>query len=107
MRTADPSVVLISEPMVVDPACAKILDALREQTGEALFNSRFRNRVCITRDEDGFRVGVQNPFLKEWMNKSYGGEIQQAVEKATGSKSRVLFAVDAGLRTKLAGGSTS
>ncbi|MFW6061962.1 MAG: DnaA N-terminal domain-containing protein, partial [Planctomycetota bacterium] len=65
-------------------AVQKILHNLQERIGPQKFNAWFRHGTQLHLCEDHLKVAVPNPFVANWIESHYVGELGQLARDHTG-----------------------
>jgi chromosomal replication initiator protein len=68
--------------------------ALSQRIGQERYEIWFQNKTKLSETEHGFLVGVPNYFYQDWLEKTFGSDIQEIAEELLGEGARVLFALD-------------
>ena len=89
------------------PVCADntdtkcVLATLAERIGPRKFNAWFRHGTRMSIEDGYVRVGAANPFVANWIETHYQGEIARAVGERTGGEVKVVVTVDPTLSGEL------
>jgi chromosomal replication initiator protein len=73
---------------------AALTQALSERIGEERYGLWFRDKTKLSVDEGRLRVGVPNHFYQEWLEKTFGAELQAVADRLLGQGQPVAFALD-------------
>lgn len=75
-------------------AVAAVAHALSQRIGDARFNLWFAGKTKFIRTDEHLAVGVPNLFLQDWLQKTFGPDVQAAAADALGEKVAVRFVID-------------
>ncbi|MBI2806315.1 MAG: ATP-binding protein [Planctomycetes bacterium] len=73
---------------------AAVAQALSQRIGESRFNLWFASKTKLAHADGIFTVGVANLFLQEWLQKTFGNDVQSAAGEVLGAATRVRFIID-------------
>lgn len=62
----------------------EVKDNLKNRVSSHNYDSWFRDIECLERDSDTVYLGVENPFLKAWIEENYLGLISDSIGAVTG-----------------------
>lgn len=72
---------------------AAVAQALCQRIGEARFNLWFAGKTKFVRKDDHLAVGVPNLFLQDWLQKTFGADVQSAAGDVLGDVP-IRFVID-------------
>ena len=75
----------------------QIYQTLREEIGTRKFNAWFKHGTRLTIEDGHIKLAVPNPFVANWIEGHYRGNIAQVAETHTGVKRPVVVTIDAEL----------
>ena len=75
----------------------QIYQTLREEIGARKFNAWFKHGTRLTIEDGHIKLAVPNPFVANWIEGHYRGDIAQVAETHTGMKRPVVVTIDAAL----------
>lgn len=78
-----------------------VLATLQERIGPGKFNAWFRHGTRLSLEDGHVKVAVPNPFVANWIETHYHGEIASAVAQHTGSAAAVVVMIDPSLTGEL------
>jgi len=78
-------------------ATQQIYQTLREEIGTRKFNAWFKHGTRLTIEDGHIKLAVPNPFVANWIEGHYRGNIAQVAETHTGTKRPVVVTIDAAL----------
>ena len=76
---------------------AAVAQALSQRIGEARFSLWFAGKAKFVLADEHLAVGVPNLFLQDWLQKTFGADVQAAAEEVLGASTVVRFVIDAEL----------
>ena len=76
-----------------------ILGLLEQQIGSRNLQHWFTGKTIFTFDGEELVVGVANPFLLDWMQKRFRGELAEIARSLRGPAARVRFEIDGRIAT--------
>lgn len=92
----------ITEPLRADHAVTEhILTTLQERIGTQKFNAWFKHGTTLQLIDEQVRVTVPNPFVANWIESHYSGEIAESVEAHLGKRCELMITIDPALGTAL------
>jgi chromosomal replication initiator protein len=68
--------------------------ALSQRIGQERFELWFQSKTKLSVDEGHLRVGVPNHFYQEWLEKTFGAELQAVARAILGEAVQITFALD-------------
>ncbi len=77
-----------------DGSEARILTSLSERIGPQKFNAWFKQGTELSLDNGQLKVAVPNPFVANWIDAHYRGDIRSAAEEALGASCAVTVTID-------------
>jgi len=80
-----------------EPTTQQIYQTLREEIGARKFNAWFKHGTRLTIEDGHIKLAVPNPFVANWIEGHYRGNIAQVAEAHTGAKRPVVVTIDATL----------
>jgi len=72
-------------------------ERLRERIGPQKYNAWFRHGTQMHLADEALRIAVPNPFVANWVESHYQGDIRTIVAELTGKDTPITISVDAGL----------
>lgn len=78
-----------------------VLATLQERIGPGKFNAWFRHGTRLSLEDGHVKVAVPNPFVANWIETHYHGEIASAAAQHTGSPAAVVVTIDPSLTGEL------
>ncbi len=82
-------------------ALPRVLELLQQKIGTQKFNAWFKHCAHLGIEADHVKVTVPNPFVANWIESHFQGEIASAVREATGLGRRVVVNIDPSLSGEL------
>jgi len=83
------------ETLRADSAAAeRLLTVLHSRIGTQKFNAWFKHGTRLSIEDQHIKLTVPNPFVANWIETHYQGEIAAAAETHIGGNRRVLITVD-------------
>ena len=76
---------------------AAVAQALSQRIGEARYSLWFAGKAKFVLADEQLAVGVPNLFLQDWLQKTFGADVQAAAEEVLGATTVVRFVIDAEL----------
>jgi chromosomal replication initiator protein len=73
---------------------AALGQAIARRIGEPRYNLWFERHTKFSWEDGLFIVGVPNHFLQEWLQKTFGADVQAAASEVLGRPMQVRFAID-------------
>jgi chromosomal replication initiator protein len=73
---------------------AAVAQALSQRIGEARFNLWFAGKTKFKHDDNHLVIGVQNLFLQDWLQKTFGDDVRAAAAETLGAPTAVRFVID-------------
>ncbi|MHC4563189.1 MAG: chromosomal replication initiator protein DnaA [Planctomycetota bacterium] len=92
---------------VTDAVCAdnglieSLLSTLRNRIGPQKYNAWFRHGAKLRLETDCLRIDVPNPFVANWIETHYQGEIGEILNELAGQAYPITIGVDAALSGEL------
>lgn len=80
--------------MITGDITAALGQALRQRIGEERYGLWFHSKTRLSVHDGHLRVGVPNHFYQEWLDKTFGADLQAVAEQLLCDGARVHFAVD-------------
>ena len=71
-----------------------LLGALKQSIGTQKFNAWFKHGTRFSFEDGHVKLTVPNPFVANWIETHYHGEIAAAVESHIGEGKRILITID-------------
>jgi chromosomal replication initiator protein len=71
--------------------------AISQRIGEPRYQLWFARRTRFRHDDDRLTVGVPNLHFQEWLQKTFGSEVESAAAEVFGGRTLVRFVIDAQL----------
>jgi chromosomal replication initiator protein len=71
--------------------------AITQRIGEPRYQLWFARRTRFRHDDDRLTVGVPNLHFQEWLQKTFGSEVESAAAEVFGGPTPVRFVIDAQL----------
>ena len=78
-----------------------VLATLAERIGPQKFNAWFRHGTRMSIEDGYVCIGAANPFVANWIETHYQGEIARAVNERTGGDAKVVVTIDPALSGEL------
>ncbi len=78
-----------------------VLATLQERIGPGKFNAWFRHGTRLSLEDGRVKVSVPNPFVANWIETHYHGEIASAAAQHTGNPAAVVVTIDPSLTGEL------
>ncbi|MBI5724919.1 MAG: chromosomal replication initiator protein DnaA [Planctomycetes bacterium] len=78
-----------------------ILTMLQDKIGPQKFNAWFKHGTVLNLEDGLVRISVPNPFVANWIETHYQGDISDAANTATGTPHSVVVAIDPSLCDRL------
>jgi chromosomal replication initiator protein len=75
----------------------RLADAIARRISEPRYNLWFRDHTRFIPVSDGVVVGVPNQYFQDWLQKTFGADVQAAAAEVLSAKAVVRFAIDADL----------
>jgi chromosomal replication initiator protein len=72
----------------------EILASLQERIGPQKFNAWFRHGTKLQLGDDRITVAVPNPFVANWIEQHYHGDLTETIQDHLGTKLPVTVAID-------------
>jgi len=83
------------ESLRADPTAAeRLLAILHSRIGTQKFNAWFKHGTRLSIEDQHVKLTVPNPFVANWIETHYQGEIAAAAETEVGGDRRVLITID-------------
>ena len=79
----------------------ELLTALRERIGPQKYNAWFRHGTRWTLEDGCLNVAVPNPFVANWIESHYQGDLATIATEQTGGAKTVAISVDPSLAAEL------
>ena len=92
---------------VTESVCAEqglasgVLATLQERIGPGKFNAWFRHGTRLSMEDGHVKIAVPNPFVANWIETHYHGEIASAATQHTGRDATVVVTIDPSLTGEL------
>jgi len=84
-----------------DELIKDVLATLHQRIGPQKFNAWFRHGARLTFENGCVKLAVANPFVANWVEKHYQGEIAASIQARTDKSRRVLVTIDPSLAGEL------
>ena len=73
---------------------AAVAQTLSQRIGAERYGLWFENKTKLEVDERHLRIGVPNHFYQEWLDKTFGSDIQTVAQELMGPGVRISFRLD-------------
>ncbi len=73
---------------------AAVAHALSQRIGEARFSLWFADKTKLVHADGLLTVGVPNLFLQDWLQKTFGADVQAAAAEVLGGAAAIRFVID-------------
>lgn len=80
--------------MITTHDVVAVAQALSQRIGEARFHLWFAGKTKFVCADGQLTVGVANLFLQDWLQKTFGADVQSAAAEAIGPSTPVRFVID-------------
>ncbi len=80
--------------MITGDLTAALGSALCQRIGEDRYGLWFQNKTRLSVDAGVCAIGVPNYFYQEWLEKTFGADIQALPSKFLRKSVRIVFALD-------------
>jgi chromosomal replication initiator protein len=77
-----------------DSTVGAINDAIAEKIGQQKFRIWFKNSTRLTLSDGLLKIGVINPFIANWLESHFLGQVTEAARAVAGDGCQVSFIVD-------------
>jgi chromosomal replication initiator protein len=71
-----------------------LADGLCQRIGESRYNLWFAGKTRLVLHDDHLAVGVANLFLQDWLQKTFGAEVEAVAAEITGARKAVRFVIE-------------
>lgn len=79
---------------IITDEVSEINNAIEERVGQQKFRVWFRNSTRFDLSEDYLKIGVPNPFIGNWIETHFLGDINTAVVAVTGRSRKIAFNIE-------------
>jgi chromosomal replication initiator protein len=80
--------------MITGDIMAALGQALGQRIGVERYSLWFQNKTKMSADEASLHIGVPNHFYQEWLEKTFGADLQAVADDILGPGARISFALD-------------
>ena len=80
--------------MITGDITAALGQALSQRIGEERYSLWFQSKTKVTVDQGALRIGVPNHFYQEWLEKTFGADLQVIADQLLGQRAPISFALD-------------
>ncbi len=92
---------MVKESDTVEQTIEQMLKCLQERIGPQRYNAWFRHGTRLVLDNGLIKVAAPNPFVANWIETHFSGEIAAAAEEQTGQSKKVMVTIDPSLSGEL------
>ena len=71
-----------------------LADVLCKRIGESRYNLWFAGKTRLVMNDDHLAVGVANLFLQDWLQKTFGADVEAVAAEVTGVRKAVRFVIE-------------
>ncbi len=101
MESVTGSVCADNQAVDSDGIVDKTMEMLRDRIGPQKFDAWFRHGTQLALEADTLQITVPNPFVANWIESHYLGEIRSILQHLTGQDRSAAITVDAALAGQL------